>query len=259
LHFEVPYDGGMMEDSYLEFTPKAGYGAHGKIEYTLEIEGVANTTSSWTGADGMSGFSGLTDDRNIYVLDPPGTDITLDGSTNAQAQQEATALHELCDDSTLASCQFDAKTDDTTALSPPHQVGVSLVNHQNNPVLFKKQETDAVGITDTVGVNVSAGGQLFGLINTSVGLSFGHTINSSSSYTNEVDMPVDPGDTVWVLDTAPVIRDTGNFTITIGNTTYHLNNVSFDSPDSSREGQWQTCSLKANNCTIGPDGTPSKL
>ena len=30
-----------------------------------------------------------------------------------------------------------------------------------------------------------------------------------------------------------MIRDTGNFTITKGNTTYHLNDVYFDSPDPS--------------------------
>ena len=98
-----------------------------------------------------------------------------------------------------------------------------------------------------------------GLINAWVNLPYQHQITASSSYADEVDMTVAAGDTGWVLDNAPMIRDTGDFTITLGNTTYHLNNVSFDSPDPNRQGQWVTCSLHANasrNASTDPERPP---
>lgn len=57
------------------------------------------------------------------MLDPAGTDITLDGRTDAHAQQIATARHQLCDDPSLAGCRFDAKVEDPYAFGATHQVG----------------------------------------------------------------------------------------------------------------------------------------
>ena len=77
-----------------------------------------------------------------------GTNLTLDGGTDAHAQQIATALHQLCDDSTLASCRFDVKSEDRHTFGRTHQVGISQVNGTNSPQLYKKVENDLVARLD---------------------------------------------------------------------------------------------------------------
>ena len=104
-----------------------------KIQFTLQIEGVANTNSTWNGEDGMSGFTATTDDRDVYVLDPGGTDITWTAAPTRMPKQDSPPH---CTSSattpSLAACQFDAKTEDPHAFGATHQVGISQVNGTNN-------------------------------------------------------------------------------------------------------------------------------
>jgi hypothetical protein len=42
----------------------------------------------------------------------------------------------------------------------------------------------------------------------------------------------------WIDAVEPLYRDTGNFTVTLGNTTWNLTGVYFDSPDPTRAGSF---------------------
>ena len=49
---------------------------------------------------------------------------------------------------------------------------------------------------------------------------------------------VPPKTKVWLDDAPQMLRDTGNFTITLGNTTINVTDVYFDSPDPDGNGNW---------------------
>ena len=50
-------------------------------------------------------------------------------------------------------------------------------------------------------------------------------------------MEVPPGWEVWLTDSPPMFRDTGDFSITLGNTTWRLHDVYFDSPNPDGNGK----------------------
>lgn len=57
-------------------------------------------------------------------------------------------------------------------------------------------------------------------------------------FSQEVGIIVDPGRTAWVAATSPIHRNTGDFILTFGNTTWKLLNSYFDTPDPERSAEF---------------------
>jgi hypothetical protein len=58
-----------------------------------------------------------------------------------------------------------------------------------------------------------------------------HTWDHEYKFTQTEHADVPPHTHVWYTHTAPMLRDTGEFTVTLGNTTWNLTGVYFDHPD----------------------------
>lgn len=191
--------------------------------------------------DQVTGGNGTT----ITFLQPPGTTVTLDGS---QAQQQATVLNQLCTaPGADATCKF-TPTNETKVVGDPHQVGDAFKNPTPLKVDYLLERDDTVGVTDTLGVTVTAGTKLFDSVNTSISATYQHQWTVSHLDKESVTVHVDPQYKVWLENAPAMIRDTGNFTVTMGNTTYQLNDVHFDSPDPDGNGEW---TLAAQNLAGG--------
>jgi hypothetical protein len=54
----------------------------------------------------------------------------------------------------------------------------------------------------------------------------------------DIEVPIPAYTTAWVAGTAPVIRDTGTFTLQLGQTEWIIKNVYFDSPDPDHKGHY---------------------
>jgi hypothetical protein len=59
----------------------------------------------------------------------------------------------------------------------------------------------------------------------------GHEWSTSHTFKTEYSHPVAPRSIGEIDGAAPVIRDTGDFKVTAGNTTWLLHDVYFDTPD----------------------------
>jgi hypothetical protein len=221
--------------------------AVGSFRAHLEVDGYnfgapSSTCTVTSGPDSCSdpddqvtGGNGTT----ISFLEPAGSTITYDGS---QAQQQADVLNQLCNTPGAdATCRFDAQGPETKVLGDAHQVGDSFNNPTSLKVDYLLERDDSVSISDTLGVTVTAGTQLFDTIDTSVALNYQHQVTATKDDKESITVHVDPEYKVWLENSPAMIRDTGNFTITLGNTTYHLNGVHFDSPDPSGNGEWTLC------------------
>jgi hypothetical protein len=101
-------------------------------------------------------------------------------------------------------------------------------------------------VSNSIGVSVTAGTSLFDIVTVELSAEYGHEWSQSQEFTHSVDVEVPPGWEVWLTDSTPMIRDTGDFTIKLGNTTWHLRNVYFDSPNPDGNGKWRLYS-KNNN------------
>jgi hypothetical protein len=183
--------------------------------------------------------------RNITYYDDPGTVHDLPAS---RAQAQAEALRSFCAETNAATCHFTA-TSEQQVDSPTHQVGDALINNSDEPQETKITVEDKVGSSDSVEVGVKAGGKLFELLDVEISAKYDHEWTQEHTFSQEVRVDCPAHHKCWIDAVAPMYRDTGNFTVTLGNTTWNLTGVYFDSPDPTRGG-----SYSVDECVIGDSG-----
>jgi hypothetical protein len=183
--------------------------------------------------------------RNIYLYDDPGTVHDLPAS---RAQAQAEALRNFCDQTNAATCHFTA-TSEAQVDSPTHQVGNALINNTDERQDTTVTVKDTVGSSDSVEVGVKVGGEIAELLDVEVSAKYGHEWTQEHTFSQDVTVHCPAHHKCWINAVAPMYRDTGNFTVTLGNTTWNLTGVYFDSPDSTRTG-----SYSVDECVIGDSG-----
>jgi hypothetical protein len=183
--------------------------------------------------------------RNIYLYDDPGTVHDLPAS---RAQAQAEALRNFCDQTNAATCHFTA-TSEAQVDSPTHQVGNALINNTDEPQETRVTVEDTVGSSDSVEVGVKVGGEIAELLDVEISAKYDHKWTQEHTFSQEVRVDCPAHHKCWINAVAPMYRDTGNFTVTLGNTTWNLTGVYFDSPDPTRGG-----SYSVDECVIGDSG-----
>ena len=82
-------------------------------------------------------------------------------------------------------------------------------------------------------------------MNASVTAKYGHTWRESHMFTTGVSNTVPAGYYGEITAIAPMIRDTGNFAITMGDTSWNLTGVYFDTPNPTAPSTSATTSTAA--------------
>lgn len=189
------------------------------------------------------GICTAADSTILSVRDPAGTVVNVPGG---QGQAQADILKALCDGGTdQASCAF-TPTGETHTTGADHQVGPYFDNDTNLNPTWKVTKDDSVGTSDSLGVSLTAGTNLFNLVDTSLTATYQHQWTQNHTFSYGVDVPVPAHTRVWVNDSPDMIRDTGDFTVTMANTTWHLTGVYFDSPNPAGTGTWSLHSASLN-------------
>jgi hypothetical protein len=177
-----------------------------------------------------------------------------------RAQDQADTLRGLCDKTNSASCEF-AATSELKTSTPSHPVGLAFANCTAKEQVTAYAAADAVGQSNSVGVAVTSGVKIFDIVDTSITTTYNHAWTQAYTFTQTETLGVDPGHIAWVNSTAPIYRDTGDFTLKLGNTTWKLRDVYFDTPDPARDGRFVADDAKLSAaaykaiCTHVPPGS----
>jgi hypothetical protein len=176
------------------------------------------------------------DGDTLEYLDPPGTVHNIPAG---QGQAQAATLKELCNVDNAATCTF-TPTSETHFVGAKHFITSISNNNPNRDATLTYNEDDNVGATNSIDVSLTAGTKLFDLVDTSLQVTYNHTWTESHGYSVGVSEPCQPLSTCTLYGYAPMVRDTGNFTLTMGNTVWHLYGVYFDQPDPSKVESFYT-------------------
>ena len=179
--------------------------------------------------------------QTITVLDPAGTKHEIGPN---KAAEQFHALKDLCSESNLATCTFTPTKRspgpaEPTLRAPKHIVGHAVANCTEDPQRSKRTFEDNYVQTNSVEVAVGASFEInfaIGKAGGSIKTTYGHEWTTEHKFSEEESLDVRPGDLAWVTDEAPIIRDTGDYELKLGNTTWTLRGVYFDSPDPVGEG-----------------------
>lgn len=88
------------------------------------------------------------------------------------------------------------------------------------------------------------------MVDASLTATYHHEWTTSHEFEESMDAHVPAMTKVWLEDAPQMIRDTGNFTITVGKTTINLTAVYFDSPDPDGNGNWTLMSQSIGGSPI---------
>lgn len=176
-----------------------------------------------------SGTSEGVNNSQMYLLDVPGTVITYDNS--AQAQQQAQVLNSLCFEGSLATCEFTAGNQIFTK-TPVKVVGSPVINTTSNDQTYNITVSDTRSQTNSVTVTVKVAITFIkDKVNGGIDAAYGHVWTSTHTFQQGLTIKVPPMYESQVSAAQPVYRVYGDFTLDMGNTTWHLTNIYFDTPN----------------------------
>jgi hypothetical protein len=171
-----------------------------------------------------------TDGNHVELLEAPGSVHVVN---SGEIQGQAEALKVLCTKGN--ECNFNPqKTEET--FTPRIVYGKTVTNcaEKGGPdVETEISAATTVTVSNSVGLSAKAGVSFFDIFQASITITYEHKRSESEEFKQGVKVKVEPEKVGWVNITAPVIRDTGEFTLKFGNTEWILQNVAFDTPDTS--------------------------
>ncbi|MGW7367288.1 hypothetical protein ACWGI8_28645 [Streptomyces sp. NPDC054841] len=101
-------------------------------------------------------------------------------------------------ESGLGKCTFNTPKLGEAYLGQFRQVSDSLYNCSTSDATQSMTWSDTVGSTDSLGVSVTAGGKIAGIVDLSVTASYSHSWSSTHSESSSLNMTVKPGEVGWI-------------------------------------------------------------
>ncbi|MGZ9929502.1 hypothetical protein ACXNSR_06360 [Streptomyces sp. NC-S4] len=95
-------------------------------------------------------------------------------------------------------CTFNSPQLGEAYLGAFRQVSNSLFNCSTSDATQSMTWDDTVGSTDSLGVSVTAGGKIAGIVDLSVTASYSHSWSTSHSESSSLNMTVKPGEVGWI-------------------------------------------------------------
>jgi hypothetical protein len=171
--------------------------------------------------------------QDIKLLDSPGTHYDIPPS-DPQIQYQAVSL--LCD-SGVGHCDF-TNVRESKFYSDKHQVGGALTNNTDLPQETTIGVEDTVGSSTSWGTNVEIGAGIEGIINAKISANYREEWHREHKFSQQVKLTVPPHSQGWISSTTPMVRETGDFTINFGNTSWTIKDVSFDFGDPKKQADF---------------------
>jgi hypothetical protein len=175
---------------------------------------------------------GSTTNRNaaLYLLDPDGTTITI---PSGQGQEQADLLNQLAQ-SKWVNSSFTPKSFDDTVWTDWKLAANPVLNNTPSPLTTTITATVTQSTTTTLKLSASIKAKVFEVVEITVAAEYSEAWTDTYTFSQSVGVTAQPGEKVFLETREPVKRVIGDYTVQMGNTTWILKDVYFDSPDPDR-------------------------
>ena len=190
-------------------------------------------------AEGVPTFYPVDIARTVTLLDNPDTKVTV-GADNRKFQEQ---LLGLCDGGG-ADCKFAADKDGNTnqPKAPSRGYGVAhlptdfaiVPNDTNRDITTTITMSDATAQATTWSTSASLKpkfGFIDKIVEATISASYGQTATTTHTFSQAIQVTVQPGETAYLFTATPVLRYSGTWTVTLGNTTFTLLDTYVDQPN----------------------------
>lgn len=228
-HFELTYHffhSDRVNAFFQDMTALDGGGAY--YWANMAVEGtIANSVSCSAKAGVTCGPLTPTSASTIRLFDAPGTVIEIGPG---EGQEQAKVLNGLCYDGSDASCVFTA-TRQEDIYTDRKQFGAGVKNNGSTEMVRTITVSETVTYTNSIQISAKASAKVFNLVNLELSATYGHTWTRTETFTEALQIRIPPGYESRIYSESPLYRDYGDFRLVMGNTTWILHDVYFDSPN----------------------------
>ncbi len=239
MRYEKVFWWGNATGTKLDLTTTTASGTAWVYQVELRIDPAFNVPSvrlpSLTGAPITAEQDRQSTMTSVVFEDATASTVTV---PKDKAQQQSTLLNELCG-TTSAACTF-ARVGDRT-VAPPRSIYLDQgVNNTASVRTFTTTKSTVAGATTSVELTAAAKTSVLSFVEATVTGKYGQTFTRQETETEARTYSISPFSIGQMTAKIPMVRDTGNFTIKIGKTTWILQGVYFDSRDSSKAISYDT-------------------
>jgi hypothetical protein len=197
--------------------------------------------------------------NDVSFLDHPGTVINL---PDVYSQRQFQTLQALCYTPSAATCDVSSASKQEIVKGQPTVAAGTWTNLSEDDVKQRFEVENTSAVSDEFGVKYSAEFEVtvFGQkVKNTITLAYKHDWSSSHTVRGSVEFIIRPHRKGWVTGTPKYYRDWVNFTISLGNTTWHLQDVWFDVPMTGPGSvEWEIWTAKADGGDVMGPSAPIK-
>lgn len=161
-----------------------------------------------------------------HVQDPAGTVVNVAPS---DTQKQAAVLEKFCANG-AAQCTFTPKGQ-VQRRTANHELLAHLFNESSETSIREYSITDAVSTTESIGLKATIKLSIMKVVEAGIEASYSSGVTTQHTFSEKVTIKIPPYHVSWVEGNSPVLRTTGDFTVKMGNVTWNLTDVYFDTPD----------------------------
>lgn len=200
----------------------------GHMTVRFKLDGFSNPTT-----DSPTQVGPVVVDTDGYGITFTNRDVSTTTIDSDQPELQNEILNNYCREGSKISCTFDLKSKDENAFGQKHPVGQVIENGTNKDGDLTVSMKDAVATTNAFSISSTIKENVLDIVDVSLTATAQHSVVRTHEYTVTTKLIAEAHTRTWVEASEPVIRYTGDFTITAGNSTWILKNVAIDTPDPS--------------------------
>ena len=259
IRFEIAWLWARTHDVTANFDVVDPQGAVvGKYWATMRVHSMPAWTeqSSWAMVGGPGAVWGGGQEQ--YYGDEKDTVIELPAS---QAQAQADVLNRICT-AGQATCTFTPTSRDENAWTGEHQIGEAWGNKRTTAYTKEFTASKNMELTQSLEIGATTKLTVAKIFEASINAKYSRGWKQSEAYSDKTTLTVQPGTMTWPVGNFPIITDTGDFTVTMGNTTWILRGVTFEHPDPTRHATitWEEAPIgSANVGAVQPIGDSASV
>jgi hypothetical protein len=239
VHVELLYS--FNKPSSVELAFKSTAGIHSAVAKLYDNPRQIHCTGAYPGTCAVSKGK-----DTVTFLDQPGTVHNIPAG---HGQEQSKVLQDVCSKHSSAKCDF-KPTKKTPIQGAAQVVPDPIVNcSDTEPLNESITWQHRVGMSHSTGLEVSSGFEyefLKAKVSASITATYGFEYSDDRTFSREFTRVIPAGNIAWVEHAAPLMRYTGDFTLHLGNTTWHLTGIHMDYPDKdpAKTGSWRVFNQK---------------
>jgi hypothetical protein len=223
------------------------------VVYNLELHLEALLTSTFVDCSATRGACitsaqwGRFGPTVTAMVDPTGTHVIVSADDK---QRQADILQQICTTSSQTTCSFTATNRELVYSG--REIAAAFLNQADHAFSYSKEITKAVSDKSSVEVSTKAASKIADVVSVEIAAQYSEDWTTTETVKRVFDIQVAPGHVATIYSEHPMIRYTGDFTLTMGNTTWNLEGVYFDLPDPSgtRSTIWTVTQAPATDALI---------